>query len=273
MSAMKKMSLNKELQKLVHDIGEVGHYLWERGWAEKNAGNISVEVTDLIEKRGQAFDDYPKVKREISEAICGGRCFFVTASGSRMREIVDRPEEKMIMLYICDELDGYRVLWGGGAGARPTTEFASHLKLHSFLFENNPSQKAIVHTHPSHLIALTHIELYCEEKAINRLLWSMHPELKMFLPEGIGLAPYRCPGTEELAEVTLAALQEHRIVLWEKHGCLATGADVMEAFDLIDMINKAAQIFLLCRCAGYEVQGLTENQIKELKDRFGDFTQ
>ena len=95
----------------------------------------------------------------------------------------------------------------------------------------------------------------------------MHPELKMFLPEGVGLAPYRCPGTEELAEVTLTALQEHRIVLWEKHGCLATGADVMEAFDLIDMINKAAQIFLLGRCAGYEVQGLTESQIKELKER------
>jgi rhamnulose-1-phosphate aldolase len=60
---MKKMSLNKGLQKLVQNIGELGHYLWERGWAEKNAGNISVEVTDLIEKRGQAFDDYPKVKR------------------------------------------------------------------------------------------------------------------------------------------------------------------------------------------------------------------
>lgn len=271
---MKKMSLNKELQKLVHDIGEVGHYLWERGWAEKNAGNISVEVTDLIEKRGQAFDDYPKVKREISEPLCGGRCFFITASGSRMRELRDHPEEKMIMLHVCEELDGYHVLWGGeGAGTNPTSEFTSHLKIHSFLFENNPSLKAIVHTHPSHLIVLTHIELYCEEKAINRLLWSMHPELKMFLSEGVGLAPYRCPGTEELAEVTLTALQKHRVALWEKHGCLATGADVIEAFDLIDMINKAAQIFLLCRCAGHEVQGLSESQINELKNRFGDFIQ
>lgn len=270
MSSMKKMSLNAELQKLVQNIGEVGHYLWERGWAEKNAGNISIEVTDLIEKRGQGFDNYQKVKREISEPLCGGRCFLITTSGSRMRELRECSQESIIMLHICEELDGYHVLWGGeGIGANPTTEFASHLKLHSFLFENNPSQKAIVHTHPSHLIALTHIELYCEEKAINRLLWSMHPELKMFLPEGVGLAPYRCPGTKELAEVTLTALQGHRIVLWEKHGCLATGADVMEAFDLIDMINKAAQIFLLCRCAGYEVQGLTESQIKELKDRFG----
>ena len=66
MSSIKKMSLNAELQKLVQDIGEVGHYLWERGWAEKNAGNISIEVTDLIEKRGQGFDNYQKVKREIS---------------------------------------------------------------------------------------------------------------------------------------------------------------------------------------------------------------
>lgn len=55
MPSMKKMSLNAELQKLVQDIGEVGHYLWERSWAEKNAGNISIEVTDLIEKKRTRF--------------------------------------------------------------------------------------------------------------------------------------------------------------------------------------------------------------------------
>ena len=173
------------------------------------------------------------------------------------------------MFYIPDELDGYHVLWGGqGAGSNPTTEFVSHLKLHSFLFENNPEQKVVVHTHPHHLIALTHIELYNQEEAINRLLWSIHPELKIFLPEGVGYAPYRCPGTDELAKVTITALKKHRVVLWEKHGCLATGVDLFDAFDMVDIVNKAAQIFLLCRCAGYEVQGLSENQIKELKDRF-----
>ncbi|MGB3340609.1 MAG: rhamnulose-1-phosphate aldolase [bacterium] len=266
---MKKILLNEELKKLIHDVGEIGSYLWQRGWAERNAGNISVDITDMVEKRGQVFDAYQKVEREIPEPVCGGRCFLMTSAGSRMHELKDYPEEKMIMFYIPDELDGYHILWGGqGAGLNPTTEFVSHLKLHSFLFENNSEQKVVVHTHPHHLIALTHIELYNQEEAINRLLWSIHPELKMFLPEGVGYAPYRCPGTDELAKVTITALKKHRLVLWEKHGCLATGIDIFDAFDMVDMVNKAAQIFLLCRCAGYEVQGLSENQIKELKDRF-----
>ena len=266
---MKKITLNEELKKLIHEIGEIGLYLWQRGWAERNAGNISIDTTDMVEKRGQVFDAYPKVEREISEPICGGRCYLMTSAGSRMREIKENPEENMIMFYIPPELDGYHVLWGGqGAGSNPTTEFPTHLKLHSYLFENNPDQKAVLHTHPNHLIALTHIGIYNHEEAINQLLWSVHPEIKIFLPEGIGLAPYRCPGSDELAEVTKNALKEHRIVLWEKHGCLATGIDIYNAFDLVNMINKAVEIFFLCRCAGYEFQGLGEKQIKELKDRF-----
>jgi rhamnulose-1-phosphate aldolase len=266
---MNSIPLNTELEKLIDDIGETGYYLWQKGWAERNAGNISVDITDLIEKRGQVFDAYPKIDRKIEEPVCSGRCFLMTSAGARMRELKKYPEERMIILYIPDELDGFHVLWGGqGTGSNPTTEFATHLKLHGQLFEKKPEYKAIIHTHPHHLFALTHIAEFNNEKAINQLLWSMHPELKIFLPDGIGLVAYQCPGTDELAEATNSALQDHRVIVWEKHGCLATGTDIADAFDLIEIADKAAQIFLLCRSAGYEVQGLSKKQLKELKDRF-----
>ena len=34
--------------------------------------------------------------------------------------------------------------------------------------------------------------------------------------------------------------------LWEKHGAVATGKDLLEAFDFIDVANKGTIIFLKC---------------------------
>ena len=43
------------------------------------------------------------------------------------------------------------------------------------------------------------------------------------------------------------AAEGHDVVLWEKHGVLAVDTDIIEAFDQIDVLNKAAQIYLLSR--------------------------
>ena len=178
---------------------EVAEYLWERGWAERNAGNISVDITGLVRQNGDKFNGFPKSTTKISEEQLAGRCFLVTATGSRLRELARQPEKNLLMISITDELDGYHCLWGGeGAEVRPTSEFVSHLKIHGFLRRNNFRQKAIIHTHPSYLIALTHIEQYNRQDALNHLLWTMHPEVKICLPEGVRLAPYRCPGVKHL---------------------------------------------------------------------------
>ena len=37
-----------DLGPILHDVREVSGYLWERGWAERNAGNLSIDVTELV---------------------------------------------------------------------------------------------------------------------------------------------------------------------------------------------------------------------------------
>jgi len=258
-------TLSQELKKIIDDITKVALYLRERGWAERNAGNISVNITEFVNDSRKSYAQSPKMPLKIPLPELSNCCFLITITASRFRDLIQQPEENLLIIHIANKLDGYHILWGGkGLESRPTSEFASHLKIHAFLLGNNLSQKVILHTHPTQLIALTHIEQYNREEALNHLLWSMHPEVKIVLPEGVGLALYRCPGSAELADVTVKALEHHRVVLWEKHGCLAIGTDVFEAFDLIDTANKAAEIFFICQSAGFEPSGLSKEQLAEL---------
>jgi rhamnulose-1-phosphate aldolase len=56
------------------------------------------------------------------------------------------------------------------------------------------------------------------------------------------------------------------VAVWQYHGCLAVGNDVIEAFDLIDTVNKAARIYLLCRAAGHRPDGLGPDELTELAE-------
>ena len=42
------MPVPEELREIVAECGEVTSTLWARGWAERNAGNLSVEVKDRL---------------------------------------------------------------------------------------------------------------------------------------------------------------------------------------------------------------------------------
>ena len=38
------------LAAVVEQIAEVAGYLWEKGWAERNGGNITVNVTEFVDE-------------------------------------------------------------------------------------------------------------------------------------------------------------------------------------------------------------------------------
>lgn len=252
---MTEISFGEELKKIINGIAEVAQYLWEKGWAARNAGNISVDVTELVSKRGYNFEPFPQMPMKISAPELAGRYLLVTTTGSRFREFARQPEKSLLLVRIADKLDGFHILWGGeGPESRPTTEFVSHLKIHGLLRKNNAPQKVVLHSHPNELIALTHLQDYGKD-TFQRFLWSTHVSVKFF-PEGVGMAPYQAGGSEELADVTVDLFQRYKAVLWEKHGCTTIGTDVADAFDLMDILNSAAKVFLLCKSAGFESKSL-----------------
>ena len=49
----------------------------------------------------------------------------------------------------------------------------------------------------------------------------------------------------------------------------AVDTDIMSAFDQVDVLNKAALIYIAARNMGFEPEGMSDAQMKELTETFG----
>lgn len=245
---MQLSKTNENARQAARDIARVAGYLWERGWAEGSAGNISVNVTEHYIGIQIDFRTYPMIALRKEYPAIAGNYIFLTNKGSRMRDVAREPSGEVSLLKVSQAGDAYQVLFEerGGPG-EPSSELPSHLAVHDLLVRQGLGEKAAIHAHVHELVALTHLSSLKNEEKLNEVLLKMHTETSFFLPDGIGFCPYQVPGSEEMAEATLRSLEDHRVVLWERHGCLATGRNVDEAFDRLDLFAKAAAIYLMVR--------------------------
>jgi rhamnulose-1-phosphate aldolase len=201
-----------------------------------------------------------------------GRRFLVTATGSRFRELRHTPEDKVCLVEVAP--DGTSFSWNGlvwrTGDLRPTSELASHLEIHAILRQLGSGSRAILHAHPTHLATLSHLERCADPDELNRLLWTTHPEAKIFAPRGAALLPYLLPGSDELGAATARAVRSGAdTILWRYHGCIAHAADPSTALDRIHVLDKAAKMVLMCMASGQPWEGLDPAQLAELFARFG----
>ncbi len=248
-------------------VAEVAGYLWEKGWAERNGGNISVNVTEHIDDEIKSM---PAIGGRYPIGMTlphlRGCWFFCKGTNRRMRDLARRPMENGSIIRITDDCANYEIV--ADKPVKPTSELASHLSMHNQMIERGNGYKAAIHTHPIDLIAMTHNPAYLEKDVLTNLLWSMIPETRAFCPKGVGIVPYKMPSSVELADATIEALREYDVVMWEKHGVCAVGPDILEAFDQIDVLSKSAQIYLTAKSMGFEPTGTTQEQMNELKEAF-----
>lgn len=264
---------NKAFQNVIDEMSEIAGYLWQRGWAERNAGNISVKMNDVFEQNlpeksaGPLFP-LPMAYPELAECI-----FLVSGTGKRMRDLSVKPMENALLIKLNENADGYRIISSKDdeVNLMPTSELPTHLGIHQMIAERGSSEKVILHTHVSELIAITQAKEFCRTEALNNLLWNMHPETIVFVPKGVGLVPYTVPGSVKIAEETIEALRDHDVALWEKHGIFAIGNSLAETFDLIDILAKSARIYFMCRSAGIHPEGFSDQQLEELRKLSANF--
>ena len=266
---MKKSILEgrPDLKAVVEQVAEVAGYLWQNGWAERNGGNITVNVTDWMDDECRAMPAIGEPK-QIGKLLPNlkGKYFYAKGTGKRMRDLARRPMENGAVIRICDDLQSYEII--ADLPVLPTSELPSHLALQDYLIGSGSTYKATLHTHPIELVAMSHIRRFLQPGELTHVLWSMIPETLAFAPLGIGIVPYTLPGSVQLADATLEQIKRYDVVLWEKHGTVAVGTDILDAFDQTDVLCKAAKIYLSAKAMGSEPEGMTDEAMREVQQVF-----
>ena len=256
-------ALKKELDR----AAEVAGYLWQRGWAERNGGNLTIRITEFADDGLRALP-----------ALCApqpigirlpnlkGCWFYCKGTGKRMRDLARDPMSAGSIIRITEDCAHYEIV--ADSPVMPTSELPSHLSLQDYLIGSGSNYRATLHTHPIELVAMSHAREFLDSERLTRLLWAMIPETLAFAPLGIGVVPYALPSSVELASATLEMIKRYDVVLWEKHGTVAVGPDIMEAFDQTDVLNKAAILYKTAKQFGFTPEGLTPEAVGEIRDVF-----
>jgi len=241
--------------------------LWLKGWAERNAGNLSVRLlSGELEEDARRDDTWRPLDTAIPEL--GGERFLFTDTGSYMRLVELDPQRLTSVIELDANGESFRVVNGDPDGG-PTSELVPHLCVHSARKRvSGDTDRAVIHTHPPNLIALTYA-LALDTAPLTRLLWQMHTECIVVFPKGCGFVDWRLPGSEELARATERIMERRSLAVWQYHGIVAAGPDLDVAFGLIETAEKAAEIYLKAASVGSVERRLSDEQLSALARRFG----
>ncbi|MDL1970402.1 MAG: class II aldolase/adducin family protein [Candidatus Desulfofervidaceae bacterium] len=173
----------------------------------------------------------------LSIRLPGGK-FLVTPT--QMSKAFLQPSDLLVV-----NTDG-KVVEGEG---EPTSEISMHICIYQRRSEIN----AIVHAHPPYTVALTLIGFHLD-----------YPFLPEAIPLKIGMASYSTPGTREVPENLLNLISRCKVIVLERHGAVAFGKDIFEAFNYMDGLEHVAKICWAARCLG-PITPLTLSQLQKFK--------
>lgn len=157
-----------------------------------------------------------------------------------------RPEELVKI-----DLEGSKLAGSG----EPTSELALHLTV----YRERPDVGGVVHAHPPTATGFAVAGVTVETAILPEAILSF---------DGIPLAEYGTPGTEELVRTIMPYLKEHNAFLLANHGALTLGRDVIDAYYRMERLEMVAQIALTARALGGE-RRLPEGAIERLREAFG----
>ena len=123
---------------------------------------------------------------------------------------------------------------------KPSGERLMHLAIYQLV----PEAKAVVHAHPPTAIAWS-----LARPEMTELPSDVLPEVILAVG-GIPIAPYARPGTEDMGKVLKKFLPEHRALVLARHGGIAWGETLEEAYTGIERMEHSAQILWLAHTLG-----------------------
>lgn len=129
------------LAKEVNDVAEVAGYLWQKGWAERNGGNITVNITDQVDDAIRAM---PAIAEPVAIGLTlpnlKGCYFYCKGTNRRMRDLARWPMDNGSIIRILDDCAHYEII--ADKNVKPTSELPSHLAVHNYLIGKGSNYKA-----------------------------------------------------------------------------------------------------------------------------------
>ena len=207
------------------EIVRVGASLFQRGYVHSTAGNISVRLTT---EQGGGFLITP------TDACLGF-------------------------------LDPAQLAWVDDGGTQRSGERASKtLALHRRIYDSAPDAHCVLHSHATHLVALTLQGVWQPDDIL--------PPLTPYQVMKVGHVPliaYRRPGDPAVADTVAAhiaaAAQPLRAVMLERLGPTVWHSGPAAAMALLEELEETARLWLL---SGRSAQPLSAAQIDELREQF-----
>jgi L-fuculose-phosphate aldolase len=132
---------------------------------------------------------------------------------------------------------------------------SSETGIHLAAYELRPEMRAVVHAHPPHAVAMTIAGIDLQMPVI--------PEIVVTIG-GIPTAPYGTPGTHELADSIRDLLRCSDTMLLQNHGSVTIGANLMDGFKKLDMLEHTAKILYLAHTVKGGLDPLPPEQVRKL---------
>lgn len=113
---------------------------------------------------------------------------------------------------------------------------SSEVRMHLAIYRSRPDAGAVVHTHSVYAsavsVGMTEIPAVLEEEVA-------------LLGGNVRVARFAPSGTAELADNAVAALVGRKAAVLANHGVVGIGGTVREALESCELVEKAAQVYLL----------------------------
>jgi ribulose-5-phosphate 4-epimerase/fuculose-1-phosphate aldolase len=148
--------------------------------------------------------------------------------------------------------------WSGKlvAGDPPSKESFLHLAM----YQERPSNGAVVHLHSTHSVAVSVLEEVDPRDVL--------PPMTAYYVMRIGslpLVPYYPPGDMTLADAVRGLASKHHALLLANHGPVVGGSSLAAAADAMEELEATAKLYLLVR--GQKIRCLTDAEIADIQRR------
>lgn len=203
---------------------------------DKLACSSIVATGKLLMKKHLVAGSWGNISCKIGESI-----YAVTPSGKGYAGLTE--DDIVIIDHQCNTVWGRHV---------PSSES----KLHAAIYSACPEAQAIIHTHSIYASALA---------AMHKSVPPIIEDIVQIIGGSVSCAEYALPGTKQLADNAVRALNGRKAVLLANHGAVCWGKSLDDALIVAEILEKAAQIAIICQNCGGAIE-LPESDIAVMHD-------